>query len=52
MTPRSPDAPSPHEGLIVQSGPHIFRIHKGRRIWLSPPPPEISPPPPEVTRHD
>lgn len=32
-----------HEGKIVDSGPHRFRIINGRRIWLSPVPSDVLP---------
>ena len=32
---------SPHEGLVVQSYQHEFRIINGRRVWLSKPPAEV-----------
>lgn len=32
---------SSHEGLIFDDGPHRFQIIKGRRAWLTDPPPNI-----------
>lgn len=37
-SPDNPHLSSEHEGLIVQSAGHTFRIVDGRRIWLSPVP--------------
>jgi hypothetical protein len=38
-----PLAISENEGKIVDSGPYRFRIINGRRVWLSPVPPDVLP---------
>jgi hypothetical protein len=40
---KDPTSQSEHEGLIVDSGPYRFRILNGRRVWLSPVPPDVLP---------
>ena len=38
-----PRGVSEHEGEVVDSGPHRFRIINGRRVWLSPIPSDVLP---------
>ena len=40
--------PSDHKGQLVQSGPHLFRIVNGYRVWVSPVPTDNLP---DLLRH-